>query len=309
MKKKKILVIVESPSKCKKIESYLNNFYKDYDFKCMASVGHIKNLPRKKLSVDIDDNFKPDFQIIDDPNNLKTVKQLKSWAKKYKTIVLATDPDREGERIAYDLAEVLNLSMRNKNRMVFNSITEDSVCSAFKNLKKINTDYVNSQMARRIIDRLIGYKISPIIMNSIQKSASAGRVLSITTKIIYDKKIDIGKYVKKYKFVTTGNFYTSAKKLLEDCTLNKIYKKKADVLKFLKSIQHSKYFIKSMTSNNGSSKPPAPFITSTINQASNYSVSKTTTLLQKLYESGYITYIRTDSTAISPCTNDGRSII
>ena len=138
MPKKKFLIIVESPSKCTKIEKYLNESFKEYIFKCVASVGHIKNLPYKKLSVDVKNNYEADFQIIDDENNLKTVNNIKSLARKYKNVILATDQDREGERIAYDLAILLKLDLSKNNRMVFNEITKPAIKNAFNNLQKVN---------------------------------------------------------------------------------------------------------------------------------------------------------------------------
>ena len=162
MPKKKFLIIVESPSKCTKIEKYLNESFKEYIFKCVASVGHIKNLPNKKLSVDVKNKYEADFQIKDDENNLKTVNNIKSLARKYKNVILATDQDREGERIAYDLAILLKLDLSKNNRMVFNEITKPAIKNAFNNLQKVNKKYVESQTARRVIDRLIGYKVSPL---------------------------------------------------------------------------------------------------------------------------------------------------
>jgi len=299
MVKTKFLVIVESPSKCQKIENYLNESFKNYTFKCVASVGHIMNLPRKKLSIDVENGFKPDFSIIPDENNLKTVNSIKALSRKYKNIILATDQDREGERIAFDLATLLKLNIKDKNRMVFNEITKPAICNAFNNLKIINKRYVDSQTARRVLDRLIGYKISDMTMREVQKRASAGRVLSVTTRIIYDRRNEINEHIEEFEFITKGNFKTVAKHILSDCDLNKKYKDKKKIVSFLKKIQKSDFYVGSITSKEKQSKPPAPFITSTINQASPYSVKKTTQVLQSLYQSGLITYIRTDSTAIS----------
>ena len=299
MVKTKFLVIVESPSKCQKIENYLNESFKNYTFKCVASVGHIMNLPRKKLSIDVENGFKPDFSIIPDENNLKTVNSIKALSRKYKNIILATDQDREGERIAFDLATLLKLNIKDKNRMVFNEITKPAICNAFNNLKIINKRYVDSQTARRVLDRLIGYKISDMTMREVQKRASAGRVLSVTTRIIYDRRNEINEHIEEFEFITKGNFKTVAKHILSDCDLNKKYKDKKKIVSFLKKIQKSDFYVGSITSKEKQSKPPAPFITSTINQASPYSVKKTTRVLQSLYQSGLITYIRTDSTAIS----------
>ncbi len=301
MTKKKFLIIVESPSKCAKIEKYLTQSFPNTTFKVIASVGHIKNLPYKKLSIDIAGGYKPDFQLIDDENNLKTVNSIKSLARKFgkKNVILATDQDREGERIAYDLSTLLNLDVKSKNRMVFNEITKPAIKKAFNNLQTINQKYVNSQTARRVLDRLIGYKVSPLTMKYIQKKASAGRVLSVTTKLIYDRKQEIDQHGGGYQFSVKGDFKTKSKKDLIDCDLNTKFEDQKKVMAFLKKTQKKDYYIGSITSKEKKSNPPAPFITSSINGASPYSVSKTTAILQKLYQGGFITYIRTDSTAIS----------
>ena len=216
-----------------------------------------------------------------------------------KNVILATDQDREGERIAYDLSTLLNLDVKSKNRMVFNEITKPAIKKAFNNLKTINQKYVNSQTARRVLDRLIGYKVSPLTMKYIQKKASAGRVLSVTTKLIYDRKQEIDQHGGGYQFSVKGDFKTKSKKDLIDCDLNTKFEDQKKVMAFLKKTQKKDYYIGSITSKEKKSNPPAPFITSSINGASPYSVSKTTAILQKLYQGGFITYIRTDSTAIS----------
>ena len=301
MTKKKFLVIVESPSKCTKIEKYLTQSFPGTTFKVIASVGHIKNLPYKKLSIDITGGYKPDFQIIDDENNLKTVNSIKSYARKFdkKNVILATDQDREGERIAYDLSTLLKLDKKYKNRMVFNEITQPAIKKAFNNLQTINQKYVDSQTARRVLDRLIGYKVSPLTMKYIQKKASAGRVLSVTTKLIYDRKQEIVQHGGGFQFLVKGNFKTISKKNLVDCNLNSKFQDQKNLMAFFKKTQKKIYYIGSITSKEKKTNPPAPFITSSINGSSPYSVSKTTAILQKLYQGGFITYIRTDSTVIS----------
>ena len=238
MTKKKFLIIVESPSKCAKIEKYLTQSFPNTTFKVIASVGHIKNLPYKKLSIDIAGGYKPDFQLIDDENNLKTVNSIKSLARKFgkKNVILATDQDREGERIAYDLSTLLNLDVKSKNRMVFNEITKPAIKKAFNNLLTINQKYVNSQTARRVLDRLIGYKVSPLTMKYIQKKASAGRVLSVTTKLIYDRKQEIDQHGGGYQFSVKGDFKTKSKKDLIDCDLNTKFEDQKKVMAFLKTL-------------------------------------------------------------------------
>ncbi len=294
----KILIVVESPSKCKKIENYLNNGIKKHKFTVISTVGHIMNLPRKKLSIDIEDNFKPNFEIVKEDDNLKTVKILQDLARKSDKIILASDNDREGERISYDVIKILGLDINKKNRMIFNEITENVIVKSFKNLKTLDINTVNSQIARRVLDRLIGYKISPCLRKQIQSDCSAGRVLSITTKIIYDRKKEIDDHKVDSFYQTTGTFHKE-KVIVENAELNKKFNDNKTAKKFLNGIKNETFTVNTKKISKSSHKPPAPFITSTINQASSYSVKKTSAILQKLYMAGHITYIRTDSTSMS----------
>lgn len=294
----KILIIVESPSKCSKIENYLNESIKEHKFTCTASVGHIINLKHNQLSIDINNQFKPKFEICQDENNLNTVDRIKTLAKLNDKVILATDNDREGERISFDIKELLGLDIKLKNRMIFNEITQAAITKSFKKLKKIDMNMVNSQITRRVIDRLIGFKISHITMKHVQAQASAGRVLSITTKIVKDREDEIKNHNIDSTFKTYGNFKKN-KLLIENAELNEIFDNEKKAEKFLNCIKNSTFYIGDKKFGKNTRKPPSPFITSTINQSSPYSVKKTTAVLQKLYQSGKITYIRTDSTAMS----------
>ena len=295
----KYLLIVESPSKCKKIESYLKSAFPQHSFKCIASVGHFMTLS-KKNGIDIDNNFKPNF--IESIDKKKVIKNIKSFGKKYKkeNILIATDMDREGEKIAYDLYKLLKIDLDGNNRMVFNEITKKGLINAFNNIKKLDKNQVNAQIARRVLDRLLGFGISGITMKEVQRGASAGRVLSPTTKIIYDREEEIKNSIDNSDYTIYGDFENVNKKYsLNLCNLSLKFNTKDKVLELFKMIQKSTYKIKKIKKTKKISNPPLPFITSTINQVSPFSIKKTTKLLQDLYQKGHITYIRTDSTIIS----------
>ena len=293
----RFLIIVESPSKCKKIEGYLKSAFPEHNFKCIASVGHFMSLS-KRNGVDINNNFKPKF--IPSSDKKKVISNIKNYASKYddNNILIATDMDREGEKIASDLYDLLKLDRTNTNRMVFNEITKKGLSKAFNNLKKLDENLVKAQIARRVLDRLLGFGISEITMKEIQMGASAGRVLSPTTRIIYDREKEISEAKDNSDFPVYGDFKTKEYDL-EHCRLTKNFDTKDDILKFFKKIQNSVYEIKDIKNSNKNSNPPVPFITSSVNQASPFGVRKTTKLLQDLYQKGHITYIRTDSTMIS----------
>lgn len=291
------LIIVESPSKCKKIEGYLKKAFPSDSFKCIASVGHFMTLS-KRNGIDLKNNFEPKF--IEDINKKKVIANLKSYASKYKkeNILIATDMDREGEKIAYDLYKLLKLDLDANNRMVFNEITERGLKRAFNNLKQLDQPLVNAQVARRVLDRLLGFGVSAVTMNEVQRGASSGRVISPTTRIIYDREKEISEAKDNSDFTVYGDFKNKSYDL-EHCKLSKVFDTKEEILKYFKKIQKSKYKIKDIKSKKKTSNPPIPFITSSVNQASPFSVKKTTKLLQDLYQKGHITYIRTDSSVIS----------
>lgn len=287
------LILVESPSKCSKI-SYILNDNLNGVFHVTASVGHIKNLPVKKLGIDIKNKFEPDFEIIS--TKRKVVRNIQKLMKKAKYVYLACDNDREGERIAFDLSKILNL--KEPKRIVFNEITKNAILNAFNNPTTINQNIVDAQTCRRVIDRLIGYKISPILKKYVNGNSSAGRVQSIVTKLVYEKEQEIKQFQYQSNIKVLAHF---SKEVIGH--LNKTFSSKNDLLTFLNDIQDKKFYIKDIKVKEEIQKPPPPYTTSSIQQdvtnKLKMPIKKSTMLLQQLYQKGIITYIRTDSTNIS----------
>jgi DNA topoisomerase-1 len=284
-----ILVIVESAGKIKKINNYLGN-----DYIVKASYGHIENLDKKTLSIDIENNFNPLYIIPDD--KIKVVNELKKLSSKCKEVIIASDNDREGEAIAYSLKNVLKLN--NPKRIIFNEITKKAILHAIENPTTINMNMVYSQQTRRILDRLVGYKISPILWNYLENAKSAGRVQSVVVKIINDKEIDINNSISKSYFKTVGIFNELTS------ILNYNFLNNDDCLNFLKLInKNTQVIINDINNKKAIRNPSPPFITSTLQQEScnklHFNIKKTMDLAQKLYELGLITYMRTDSPNIS----------
>ncbi len=296
----KYLVVVESPSKCAKIKKMLENSFPNHSFNVLASVGHFMCLSKKKMGVDIKNNFKPDF--IQSSDKRKVISSLKSAAKKVDKVIIATDLDAEGEKIGYDIAKLLKLDLNDNNRIIFNEITQSAIKEAFENPIKVNMDLVHSQFARRILDRLIGFEISRITAKGIQRGCSAGRVLSVTTKIIYDKEKELRSRKKDTFLQITGDFKN--KYTLNEMVFKQQYKKEKEVEDLFENFKPSTFKISKVSTIEKNSSPPLPFITSTINQASPYGIRQTTGILQKLYQKGAITYIRTDSTKMSEAAKD-----
>jgi len=296
--KQKTLVIVESPGKIKKINSFLGS-----DYIVKASYGHCRDLNKKTMSIDIENNFKPLFVICE--GKQRTIYELKNLVKDCKETILAMDMDREGSGIAEGLKDLLKL--KNPKRIVFQEITKTAILNAIKNPTIINQNMVNAQLTRRLLDRLVGYKISPILWKQLKGGSSAGRVQSVTVKIIVDKENDINKHISSPYFKTTSLF--KFKKLQFKGILNKGKQN----YKF-DNYDTAKQFIKSIDKNiickvidvnerKSNKKPSPPFITSTLQQDAStklsFNVKKTMYVAQKLYEAGYITYMRTDSTNLS----------
>ena len=299
------LVIVESPAKAKTIEKILGSSYK-----VISSYGHIIDLPKTKIGVDVNDNFKPSYNTIKGKGDV--IKQLKEAAKKSDKVYLASDPDREGESIAWHIANTLKLDHNDKNRIEFHEITEKAIKHAVKNPRKINIDRVNSQQARRILDRLVGYEISPFLWKLISPNTSAGRVQSVALKIICELEDKIKAFIPEKYWDVKGIFDGKY-----NLNLYKIDDEKIDKLKDEKLLERVKkdlkktYEVISSKISNKTKNPPLPLKTSTLQQlASSYlgfSASKTMMVAQKLYEGinikgqhkGLITYMRTDSTRIS----------
>jgi len=290
----KKLVIVESPAKAKTIKKFLDNNYK-----VESSLGHVADLPSNELGIDIE-NFTPKYIISKDKKDI--IKKLKSSSKEADEVLLASDEDREGEAIAWHLKNALKLKDSKTKRIVFHEITKSAIQKAIENPRDIDYNLVNAQQTRRILDRLVGYELSPILWRKIKKGLSAGRVQSVAVKLIVDKENEIKSHISKYYFKILGNFVNSNNKNF-NAVLNKELKKEEDVKKFLENIKNAKYEVTEIKNKTTKKTPPPPFTTSTLQQDAarklNFSVSKTMMVAQKLYENGFITYMRTDSVNLS----------
>ncbi len=305
----KYLVIVESPAKAKTIEKYLGRNYK-----VVASVGHIRDLPKSKMGVDIENDYEPHYISIRGKGDI--IKKLKSQAKKAEKVFLAADPDREGEAIAWHVAHLLGLDLAEKNRVVFNEITKDAVKAAFKEPRTINLDLVDAQQARRILDRLVGYSISPILWKKVKKGLSAGRVQSVTLKVVIDREKEIQAFKPEEYWSITGNFLKKRKKFQANFYGVNGKKKKltnaADVKEVTDKLTSKEYEIVKVEKKERKRNPALSFTTSSMQQEAarklNFRTRKTMMVAQQLYEGiaigkegtvGLITYMRTDSTRIS----------
>lgn len=303
---KKKLVIVESPAKAKTIEKILGNSYL-----VTASYGHVRDLPKTTLGVKIEENFKANYSTVKGKKEL--IDNLKTLAKKASKVYLASDPDREGEAIAWHIATALKLPEGELNRIEFNEITESAVSESIKNVRKINMEMVNAQQARRILDRIVGYKISPLLWKSVSANTSAGRVQSVALKLICDLEDEIRNFIPEKYWDITGDFENSLK-----LSLNRVNGKKFDLLKDEATVRQlekmekgAEFTVITAESKNRKKSPPQPLKTSTLQQlASSYlgfSATKTMRVAQGLYEGlnikgeqkGLITYMRTDSVRIS----------
>ncbi|MGY6523336.1 MAG: type I DNA topoisomerase [Mongoliitalea sp.] len=290
----KNLVIVESPAKAKTIEGYLGK-----DFKVASSYGHVRDLPKGDKAIDIQNKFKPTYEIT--PDKRDVIKQLKSLVKDSETIYLASDDDREGEAISWHLKEVLNLKESNTKRIVFREITKSAITKAIENPRGIDYDLVNAQQARRILDRLVGFELSPILWKKIKTGLSAGRVQSVAVRLIVEREREIEKFNSKSSFKITAQFDVSGKTLQAE--LPKKFDTKEEAEKFLKDCLGASFSIENLETKPGKKSPAAPFTTSTLQQEASrklyFSVAQTMSVAQKLYESGKITYMRTDSVNLS----------
>jgi DNA topoisomerase I len=290
----KNLVIVESPAKAKTIGGFLGS---DYEIK--SSYGHVMDLPKKGLGVDIDNRFKPDYEI--SPDKQKVAAELKKAAKN-KTVWLASDEDREGEAIAWHIANILGLDLSKTNRIVFHEITKPAITEAIKQPRAIDKKLVDSQQARRILDRLVGYELSPILWKKVRTGLSAGRVQSVAVRLVVEREREIKAHAADSDFKLTALFQTGKAELAAE-----LDKRLADVeqaRKFLEHIKQADFKVSSVEQKPGKRSPSPPFITSTLQQEAarrlGFSVRQTMTLAQRLYENGHITYMRTDSTNLSP---------
>ena len=292
----KNLVIVESPAKAKTIEKFLGS-----DYKVMSSYGHIADLPDKELGVDVAHGFKPQYLVAADKRNL--VKALKEEVKKADTVWLASDEDREGEAIAWHLSEELKLSQEKTKRIVFNSITKSAIEHAIKNPRGIDYNLVNAQQARRVLDRLVGYELSPVLWKKIRKGLSAGRVQSVSVRLIVEREREIQDFQSEVSYKITAEFLTKEGKLIKTYT-HKSFPTQEAAKAFLEKNIGATFSVGSLETKHAKKSPAPPFTTSTLQQEAarklHFSVSKTMQLAQRLYESGLITYMRTDSVNLSP---------
>ncbi|MDR2037942.1 MAG: type I DNA topoisomerase [Bacteroidales bacterium] len=291
------LVIVESPAKAKTIEKFLG---KDYLVK--SSFGHIRDLEKKNLGIDIEHNYQPQYIVSDDKGAV--VSELKKLAKQAKVVWLASDEDREGEAIAWHLAEVLDLKKNNTKRIVFNEITKEAIIKAVKNPREINKDLVDAQQARRVLDRLVGFEISPILWKKVKPSLSAGRVQSVAVRLLVEREREVRDFKTRSSFKVTGKFLLPGdKKAVLNAELNERFDTSQKTLDFLNRCKAAKYQVEEVVTKPGKKSPAPPFTTSTLQQEASrklgFSVAQTMSIAQKLYEAGKITYMRTDSVNLS----------
>lgn len=288
------LVIVESPAKAKTIEGFLGR-----DFKVKSSYGHVRDLAKKGLSVDVENNFKPDYAVLEDKKKL--VAELKALVKKADIVWLATDEDREGEAISWHLYDVLGLKEDQTKRIVFNEITKPAITGAIENPRSINQNLVNAQQARRVLDRLVGFELSPVLWKKVKPSLSAGRVQSVTVRLIVEREREIQDFKAENSFKVTAIFDVDGTDLKAD--LKTKFKTAKEAKAFLEKCKDAAFTIENLEKKPGKRTPAAPFTTSTLQQEASrklgFSVAQTMSVAQKLYEAGRITYMRTDSKNLS----------
>jgi DNA topoisomerase-1 len=289
------LVIVESPAKAKTIGKFLGK-----DYQVESSFGHIADLPKKDIGVDVEHDFKPKYVVSQDKKDV--VGKLRKAAKKSKTVWLASDEDREGEAIAWHLAEELKIDKSKLKRIVFHEITKDAILKAIKNPREIDYNLVNAQQARRILDRLVGYELSPILWRKVKGGLSAGRVQSVSVRLIVEREREIRDFKPKGSYRVDATFFTQDQHSFKT-KLPKNLKTKKEAESFLGENKNAEFRIDNLTKKPAKKTPAPPFTTSTLQQEAArklyFSVSKTMTMAQRLYEAGHITYMRTDSTNLS----------
>jgi len=289
------LVIVESPAKAKTIEKFLGK-----DFKVASSFGHIADLPSKELGVDVEGDFTAKYIVSSDKKKL--VSELKNLAKKSETVWLASDEDREGEAIAWHLANTLELDESNSKRIVFSEITKNAILKAIDHPRTIDYNLVNAQQARRILDRLVGYELSPVLWRKVKGGLSAGRVQSVAVRLIVERERAIRNFQPTQSYKTQATFLTSKGKLIPS-QLTKSFPESEEANAFLNHNINAEFTVKNITKKPAKKGPTAPFTTSTLQQEASrklfFSVSKTMNIAQRLYEAGHITYMRTDSVNLS----------
>jgi len=300
------LVIVESPTKAKTITKFLGKGYK-----VESSFGHIRDLPKSKMGIDMENNFKPDYTIPEKAK--KNLNKLKELAKKADNIILATDEDREGEAIAWHLAEALKIKEKDAQRIVFHEITKTAIEEALKNPRKLDMNLVDAQQARRILDRLVGYELSPFLWKKVARGLSAGRVQSVAVRLVVEREREIKAFNPEEYWSLELNLQKQNKnKQKIKAKLNKKdgkaigkmgIKNEKEMNKISTDLENAKYQITNVLKKELKKSPPKPFTTSTLQQAANrrlgYSAKRTMVVAQQLYEIGAITYMRTDSLNLS----------
>lgn len=298
----KNLVIVESPAKAATIEKYLGK-----DFTVAASYGHVRDLPKKGMSIDIEKNFEPTYEV--SPDKKKTITELKKKLKVADTVWLASDPDREGEAIAWHLCYALGLDPKKTKRIVFHEITEPGIKKAIDNPRTVDNGLVDAQQARRVLDRLVGYELSPVLWKKVAPGLSAGRVQSVAVRLIVDREREIENFNSTSNFKIWGNFDADGSNLKADLSRKVDDENEAKML--LEKLSDAEFTVDALEKKPGKRTPSAPFTTSTLQQEASrklsFSVRQTMSVAQKLYENGYISYMRTDSVNLSETALSGAS--
>lgn len=296
----KNLVIVESPAKAKTIEGYLG---KDYVVK--SSFGHVRDLAKKGVAIDVANDFLPNYEVSADKKQV--VAELKKLAKEAETVWLATDEDREGEAISWHLYETLNLQKKETKRITFNEITKTAILKAIDNPRQINQELVNAQQARRVLDRLVGFELSPVLWKKVRPSLSAGRVQSVAVRLIVDREKEINKHATESFFRVNGIFSSKNGKIKAE--LSKQLSDNIQASELLNACKSAAFKVGDVQKKPATKSPSAPFTTSTLQQEASlklgFSVSRTMSVAQRLYEAGKITYMRTDSVNLSETAING----
>ena len=292
----KNLVIVESPNKIKTIEKFLGK-----DYTVMASKGHIRDLAKKEMSIDVENGYTPQYQIDDGKKPL--INELKKAAHSAETVWLATDEDREGEAIAWHLQETLKPDPEKTKRIVFTEITKTAILNAIENPRQIDMNLVDAQQARRVLDRLVGYEISPILWSKIKPALSAGRVQSVAVRLIVERENEIKAFVSKPYFRVVAQFHPKDSNKMLQAELNRHFTTEAEAEAFLRSLVGANFKVSRIETKPAKRTPAPPFTTSTLQQEASrklgFSVARTMQVAQQLYEGGFITYMRTDSVNLS----------
>ncbi|MEN8123278.1 MAG: type I DNA topoisomerase, partial [Bacteroidota bacterium] len=291
----KNLVIVESPAKAKTIERFLGK-----DYVVASSFGHVADLPAKELGVNVDGDFMPKYVVSSDKKDV--IRKLKNLAKKADTVWLASDEDREGEAIAWHLYEQLKLNENNTKRIVFHEITKKAILKAVENPRSINYNLVNAQQARRVLDRLVGYELSPVLWKKVKTGLSAGRVQSVAVRLIVEREREIEAFKPVASYKVVAEFVNESGKKFK-AKISKGFKTRSEAEDFLNSSMGADFKVADLTKKPAKKSPTAPFTTSTLQQEASrklyFPVAKTMQVAQRLYEAGLITYMRTDSVNLS----------